>query len=925
MGSACSSDNGGKESPQTHHSAAAKKYDATTAVNTTKPPSRNESPQPTPGGGDTATPSPKAQHQPQHQQPQPPQHHARGPTRGGSIDVVSSNDPAPAGAVGGVGAVGVDDVVDENDSNVFTSIPSEPPAGSVLNVPGAPPVEEKPRKLDKSQIEKLKSSTIKLSIFGECLNLEQQTYLASFCEIKKWNKIGDRICQQNHKAECMYIVHKGEVLLEVQDHALDNRPNQLQVARILAEQDLIPLTDENGLPIDPNTIPKSPNKSKSGTRHLPSELHPSSQAHSAPTHPRRLSGGGGGTHHMHTRGSNALTRAELIAIEAATMIQQETQAANGGAGTGTLGVDVDSPHVGVGGDGHISRLPSTVTPSLHLPPRPVTPPSPSTREAINDPEFAHLVAHLPETYSGANTMYMCVKIPTQTFGVGMFFQSQGRYMYSAINNSLSTHLIVMPRTAFDELWKRWPDTRGPIMKHLGEFLEDSLTQTRWLRDPGVVTPSKLTLLTSLFHHVSIEEGHTILFEEGDLTNDESPLYFILEGSVELTFTNEKGHKITKLLSKGSIFGELGVLLGFSITASAMTLEKCIFRLCKRRWLNLFTMMCPMLLPTLRSGITTNYHIRDEQLLENSQIQSMFMEFCLEKFCGENVEFYSAAIRFRKIIAPNSSSFDDLSTEAAMIYNRYISETSVLQINIKEVVRQTIRESLQIGEITKDLFLSAEIEIRQLMLQDTFTRFKATPLYTQALNMLHSPAPLPILLNHVNTMKHTIRTKEYSRTGEKTTTTGGTGIGARRALSLDDNSDVNAVPLMFGGSKRPAGTPVGVAHHHHANSSSGGANLAQPKATHASAGVGLTIMTTTPPPHQTSQHHQQQHQPSLAVASNATHNDSNPLATPVATPLAVPVDSEGGLLRLSPGSDRFRLVNAPESPAPTRVAVVREVE
>ena len=127
----------------------------------------------------------------------------------------------------------------------------------------------------------------------------------------------------------------------------------------------------------------------------------------------------------------------------------------------------------------------------------------------------------------------------------------------------------------------------------------------------------------------------------------------------------------------------------------------------------------------------------------------------------------------------------------MIYNRYISETSVLQVNIKQQVRSQIKSTLQSGEVTKDLFVAAEKEICQLMLSDTFTRFKATQLFTQAMNQLTAPLPTPILLNHTNIASPTItRTRDQSSIGE----------GVRRGLTIDIEAKDSAIPLMFGGKR-----------------------------------------------------------------------------------------------------------------------------
>lgn len=648
-------------------------------------------------------------------------HHARLQTRGESI---------AAGDVGTPSAVAPESspAVPPPELRMDTLPGPEPPTIQVGFGALEVPAESKPRRLDAAQLEKLKIGCLQSSVFGECMTAEQMQLLAQLSELKKWSHVGDRICEQHTAAGEMFIVQKGEVLLEVTDPALDTRANQLAVARTLAETHAQPIEEDDGTAAATPRPYASPPKT------------PTAQASGATTPARGAQSHGQRPPH--------LTRAELIAIEAAAMIEQETLNNDGLDGLIAAGGDAadekDQPQQQQTTRDHLKNPSGHVSLSFtHLD----ASPSVTGRTIAGvDPELASLMATIPSTYTSPNTMFVSVKNATHIFGHGMFF-SGGRYKYSAVNNSLSTHLLVVPRAAFEELWTKWPDSRGPLMKHLGESLEDALVATSWLSNTQVVPPHKLTMLTSLFHHASTP-AHTTLFEEGDLCTDESTLYYILEGSVDLTLTNEKGHKSTKTLNRGSLFGELGVMLGFPITATAVTTSACIFRLCKRRWLNLFAMMVPQLMPTLRQTLA-EYHIRDEQLLHHPHVQEAFTEFSLKEYNGEvghtsrccgfgkphsmhdrhhltfwkpcsrlflwsvltlppppvllpqNIEFLSQAIRFRKVVFPNPAyTLEDVLNEAAMLYNRYISESSVLQINTKQIVRSEIKDTLQAGHVTR---------------------------------------------------------------------------------------------------------------------------------------------------------------------------------------------------------------------------------
>lgn len=806
--------------------------------------------------------------------------------------------------------------------------------------------------IDPEQLTKLKLSTLRSSMLAECLNSEQLRLLAQLGELRKFSAIGERIVEQGSKADAVYLVHRGEVLLRVRDAELDNTPNSALIAQLSCEQTLQPLVDASGKdwelrpPPDldanlddstPQPVPLSiPSASpKRAPMPLPSPsraLHPASIARSS--HGGELLASSVAA----TRLTNpALTRAEQLALEAHALIEATAAEGDGELGQGGRDSLLGVVGGGVGKSNKRMTLTPQGSPSLAPAAAPSTP-SFNALPAAAPPgadlpalDQAELLAHVPPFYtSDKHSLFVCVKGAQQIFGhEGVFFASDKRYLFSALNNSPATHLIVLQRKHFDQLFKQWPDRKEALLACLGGSLQSALSETPWLSE-RVVPPQKLPLLASLFHHASVHAG-TMLFEEGTVCSDDSPLYFLLSGSVELEITNEKGHKLTKQLQSGALFGELGVMLGFSITASARTVEPCVLRLCKRRWLSLFCMLSPSLMPALRESAIKSFRLRDEQLLDNVHVQASFTEFCLKEFNAENLEFWSTAVRFRKITVPQlfqalpeHEAREALLAEAALLYNRYVSEMSVLQININSSVREQIKESLQSGEVGKELFLAAEREICALMLADTFTRFKATSLYSAALSMLAAPSPCPILLGYANLAASSrsgagggagIRAKEYSRTeqghdavGPLVATTppagkaamlrrmhshmnlssgGGFASGGTRQLSLDSVGEHSAASklLMFGGADKYSSSPTGAA---------GGVRRGSVLGAAASGPNGRRSQLQI----QASSREQEQAQGS---------SEANPLLTPPAGPAS---PSEAALprttLQLSPTTDQFRV-------------------
>jgi CRP-like cAMP-binding protein len=787
-----------------------------------------------------------------------------------------------------------------------------------------------PRKLEPAQLQRIKVASLRTTVLGECLNADQLALIATMSELKKYSRVGEQICQQGSRAACVYFVHKGEVILEVQDAELDNTPNQAQVARVMAQQLLAPIAAPDQMS---GPLPEVQQRARMMAQAARAQGgagaaagHPDSlPLHPAAMHVQRESVAPRGGHTAQKKSSTqagrerhqsmglCLTRAEVIASEAAARIEREALADDADAAAAAAAASGGAPSPTHAHNG--SLLEEPVIPAHASSRRPS-----ADAAATGDVLFpGNGGSHSPAASlsSISDTMYMCAKGANQCFGAELILTDDDAapvsYAYSGINNSLSTHLICVPVKAFEALWMTYPTIKPLALERLGESLHACLSSTPWIG--GVLPPPKVSLLASLFTQARVEGG-TVLFQEGDMCSDDSPLYYIVSGEVELTLTNERGFSSTKLLGPKTLFGSLGAALGFTVTASAVCLGPCTLRLCKRRWLGLFFMSAPAALQALRSSFSEWYHVRDEQLLEHPRVQRGFTEFCLKEFCGENVEFYNAALRFRKVLFPllgaggPEEDVPALLAEAAAIYNRFISATSILQINIKQGVRTGIKESLQSGEISRDLFYAAEREICNLMLLDTFGRFKSSPLYAQAVGELAPPLPLPVLLNHVNLSGvsgiHGFRNKEYSRTEEGPAANGAnaqangatpakaqgrSGVGAAasskagksqfaRHIELidDDGEEMCAIrPLMFGGGTRAAPTP----------SASTTTHQLHVKVSSAPAGQG------------------QSHGPRMDSLNEASM--LTPSQGPMATPhhLATP-NPDASVLTLSPSKDVFRV-------------------
>ncbi|XP_032383942.1 regulator of G-protein signaling 14 isoform X2 [Etheostoma spectabile] len=112
----------------------------------------------------------------------------------------------------------------------------------------------------------------------------------------------------------------------------------------------------------------------------------------------------------------------------------------------------------------------------------------------------------------------------------------------------------------------------------------------------------------------------------------------------------------------------------------------------------------------------------EKLLEDPFGVQQFTSFLMSEVSAENILFWQACEKFRKIPA---SSLEELKTAARSIYNTYLSDSAPYSVNIDDTAK-TEEKDLELP--TPDMFNKAQAQIFKLMKMDSYRRFVRSPLY-----------------------------------------------------------------------------------------------------------------------------------------------------------------------------------------------------
>ncbi|KAJ3436457.1 electron carrier/ protein disulfide oxidoreductase [Anaeramoeba flamelloides] len=109
----------------------------------------------------------------------------------------------------------------------------------------------------------------------------------------------------------------------------------------------------------------------------------------------------------------------------------------------------------------------------------------------------------------------------------------------------------------------------------------------------------------------------------------------------------------------------------------------------------------------------------------------FKEFLIERMCQENLLFFLEAKKFNNF-TDSTRKFNQM---AKKIYNKFIKEGSIFEVNIDYKCRQAIGEKIKQKEIEPDIFSKAQEIVYTHMNHNEFGPFKKSELYQDLLKQL----------------------------------------------------------------------------------------------------------------------------------------------------------------------------------------------
>ncbi|XP_063059900.1 regulator of G-protein signaling 14 isoform X2 [Engraulis encrasicolus] len=139
-----------------------------------------------------------------------------------------------------------------------------------------------------------------------------------------------------------------------------------------------------------------------------------------------------------------------------------------------------------------------------------------------------------------------------------------------------------------------------------------------------------------------------------------------------------------------------------------------------------------------SGVdqTASWAVSFERLLEDPTGVHYFTAFLKSEVSAENILFWKACEKFRRIPASNQ---DELYRQAFSIYNVYLSDNATLPVNIDDTARVAAQT---LSTPHPDMFQKAQQQIFKLMKFDSYTRFVRSQLYQSCMLANVEGRPLP---------------------------------------------------------------------------------------------------------------------------------------------------------------------------------------
>jgi len=123
----------------------------------------------------------------------------------------------------------------------------------------------------------------------------------------------------------------------------------------------------------------------------------------------------------------------------------------------------------------------------------------------------------------------------------------------------------------------------------------------------------------------------------------------------------------------------------------------------------------------------------EVLLAKPQYLKAFIKYCVKEFSTEKPLFYGDIAAFR--ISFTQTKDDREKEELVMkIYHKYMTEDSVLQLNLPHQVLQPLAEKITLKQFSDDIYNDAMNHILSVMEDDSYCRFIRSNEYSKVASL-----------------------------------------------------------------------------------------------------------------------------------------------------------------------------------------------
>eukprot|EP00475_Leptophrys_vorax_P039185 TRINITY_DN7033_c0_g1_i1.p1 TRINITY_DN7033_c0_g1~~TRINITY_DN7033_c0_g1_i1.p1 ORF type:complete len:687 (-),score=177.65 TRINITY_DN7033_c0_g1_i1:93-2153(-) len=197
------------------------------------------------------------------------------------------------------------------------------------------------------------------------------------------------------------------------------------------------------------------------------------------------------------------------------------------------------------------------------------------------------------------------------------------------------------------------------------------------------------------------------------------------------------------IGPGRYFGELALVTDAPRGATARAHTKCVILSITRAKFVHFFEKHPEAGADFQIKLA-KYQIKMEQLLAHPRGCEYFLKHCKSEYSEENIQFYLAVKELESKASKMSQ--EEFTREASSIVEEYVSESSSAQVNLSGDMKKNLVIAMKAGKLDSHSFVQAKKEIFDLMMRDSFPRFKSSPLFQEFLREMEA-------YDYVQTEKH----------------------------------------------------------------------------------------------------------------------------------------------------------------------------